>query len=142
MKGPWSIWRFPRFRRDLFLRDEAFDPDKATGPRITVPHVLPSMMINTSALQSSVFRGSIPHLIGSLCTFRHGRRLPCRNTHYRAGATLTQAGLSPARSRQLRLAHNHNRLHRFNNFQDRLLDDYHDHDQTDDGQNKASHKHR
>jgi len=49
VRGPWSIRRSPRFRRDLFLRDEAFDPDRATGPRITAPHVLPSTVINASA---------------------------------------------------------------------------------------------
>src|SRR3954470_7972162 len=33
------------------------------------------------------FRGSIPHPAGLLCTLRRGRRLPRRNTRYRAGAT-------------------------------------------------------
>src|SRR5215211_6283447 len=31
--------------------------------------------------------GSIPHPTGLLCTLRRGRRLPRRNTRYRAGAT-------------------------------------------------------
>src|SRR3954470_17387062 len=32
-------------------------------------------------------RGSIPHPTRLLCTLRRGRRLPRRNTRYRAGAT-------------------------------------------------------
>src|SRR5208283_5324543 len=38
-------------------------------------------------LRLQVFRGSIPHPTRSLCTLRHGRHLPQRNTRYRAGAT-------------------------------------------------------
>ena len=34
--------RSPRFRRDPFVRDVAFDPGRATAPRITAPHMLPS----------------------------------------------------------------------------------------------------
>ena len=32
----------PRFRCDPFARDVAFDPGRASAPRITVPHMLPS----------------------------------------------------------------------------------------------------
>src|SRR5215471_1893183 len=32
----------PSFRRDPFARDVAFDPGRATAPRIAVPHMLPS----------------------------------------------------------------------------------------------------
>ena len=34
--------RPPRFRCDPFARDVAFDPGRASAPRITVPHMLPS----------------------------------------------------------------------------------------------------
>src|SRR6187431_1898494 len=34
--------RSPRFRCDPFARDVAFDPGRASAPRITVPHMLPS----------------------------------------------------------------------------------------------------
>ncbi len=34
--------RSPRFRCDPFTRDVAFDPGRASAPRITVPHMLPS----------------------------------------------------------------------------------------------------
>ena len=34
--------RPPRFRCDPFARDVAFDPGRATAPRIAVPHMLPS----------------------------------------------------------------------------------------------------
>ena len=34
--------RSPRFRRDPFVRDVASDPGRATAPRITAPHMLPS----------------------------------------------------------------------------------------------------
>src|SRR5438876_2890211 len=34
--------RFPSFRCDPFARDVALDPGRATAPRITVPHMLPS----------------------------------------------------------------------------------------------------
>ena len=37
--------------------------------------------------------------------FANGRHLPRRNTRYRAGATPSRTGLSPAGPRQLRLAH-------------------------------------
>ena len=34
--------RYPRFRCDPFARDVAFDPGRASAPRMTVPHMLPS----------------------------------------------------------------------------------------------------
>jgi len=41
-----------------------------------------------------------------LCTLRRGRHLPRRNTRYRATRYRpTRAGLAPAGTRQLRLAH-------------------------------------
>src|SRR3974390_155415 len=40
--GLWPSVRSPRFRRDPFVRDVAFDPGRATAPRMTAPHMLPS----------------------------------------------------------------------------------------------------
>src|ERR1700682_4008198 len=37
-----SEMRPPRFRYDPFARDVALDPGRATAPRKTVPHMLPS----------------------------------------------------------------------------------------------------
>src|SRR6266851_7162740 len=79
--------RSPRFRRDPSVRDVASDPGRATVPRITAPHMLPSAVATASAPAISRFRGSIPHPKRSLCTLRRGRHLPRRNTRYRAGAT-------------------------------------------------------
>ncbi len=45
--------RSPRFRRDLFLRDVAFDPGRATQPRIAVTHMAPSAFATASAPASS-----------------------------------------------------------------------------------------
>src|SRR5208337_3191988 len=47
--GLWSGVRSPRFRRDPFVRDVAFDPGRATAPRISAPHMLPSTSITASA---------------------------------------------------------------------------------------------
>ncbi len=47
--GLWSGMRPPRFRRDPFVRDVAFDPGRATAPRMTAPHMLPSTLITGSA---------------------------------------------------------------------------------------------
>src|SRR5215217_3247571 len=38
-----------RFRRIPFRRDVVFDPGRATAPRITVPHMLPSTLMTGSA---------------------------------------------------------------------------------------------
>src|SRR5271166_5454734 len=52
---PLTAWaamgkmRSPRFRRGPFLRDVASDPGRATGPRISAPHILPSTDTNASA---------------------------------------------------------------------------------------------
>jgi hypothetical protein len=53
----------PRFRRDPFARDVAFDPGGTTMPRITALHMLRSPAISS-------FRGSIPHPTHQLCTLR------------------------------------------------------------------------
>src|SRR6202011_2742800 len=41
--------RSPRFRRDPFIRDVASDPGRATVPRVTAPHMLPSAIATASA---------------------------------------------------------------------------------------------
>ena len=41
--------RSPRFRRDPSVRDVASDPGRATVPRITAPHILPSAVATASA---------------------------------------------------------------------------------------------
>src|SRR6202048_1787771 len=41
--------RSPRFRRDPFIRDVASDPGRATVPRVTAPHMLPSAVATASA---------------------------------------------------------------------------------------------
>src|ERR1700730_18634814 len=82
----WPSVGSPRFRRDPFVRDGVFDLGRASAPRITVPHMLPSATLKASA-SAICFRGSITHPAGLLCTLRRGRCLPQRNTHYQAGAT-------------------------------------------------------
>src|SRR5713101_3640758 len=41
--------RSPRFRRDPFARDVAFDPDGASAPCMAAPHILPSTTVTASA---------------------------------------------------------------------------------------------
>ncbi len=45
--------RSPRFRRDPFIRDVASDPGRATVPRVTAPHMLPSAIATASAPATS-----------------------------------------------------------------------------------------
>ena len=45
----WSSARPPRFRRNPLVRDVAFDPGRATAPRMTAPHMLPSTSLTASA---------------------------------------------------------------------------------------------
>jgi len=52
--------RYPRFRRDPFARDVAFDPGGTTMPRIAALHMLRSTVKTVSAPAISSFRGSIP----------------------------------------------------------------------------------
>jgi hypothetical protein len=42
----------PRFRHDPFLRDGVFDHGRASAPRITAPHMLPSTLLTASASAS------------------------------------------------------------------------------------------
>jgi hypothetical protein len=102
----WPDMRPLRFRRAPFGRDGTFDRGGATASRIVMPHMLPSTVPSVSPPQNSIFRGSIPHPIRSLCTLRTRRRRRLRNTRFAAARyRLTGAGLSPAGSRQLRLTH-------------------------------------
>ena len=98
--------RSPRFRRVPFVRDVALDPGRATVPRITVPHMLPSTSMTVSApanFYHFVAQSHTPHdccvrfavvVTFHAATLATGRALP-----------LTRAGLSPAGTRQLLLAH-------------------------------------
>ena len=69
------------------VRDVALDPGGATGPRISVPHMLPSTPLTVSASAKSPFRGSLPLSTRSLCRLRRSRHRTRRNTRYQAGAT-------------------------------------------------------
>ena len=63
--GLWSGVRSPRFRRDPFVRDVALDPGRATTPRVTAPHMLPSTDNNGSApaIFSISWLNPTPHTI-------------------------------------------------------------------------------
>ena len=97
--------RSPRFRRDPFVRELVSDPGRAAVPRIAAPLVLPSALWTASAPALKLISWLNTDPTRLLCTLRRGRRLPRRNTRYRRALPLTWAGLSPAGSRQLRLAH-------------------------------------
>jgi len=60
-----SSRRPPRFRRHPFLRDVVFDHGRATAPRISVPHVLPSTLLTASASATFALSrlNSTPHRI-------------------------------------------------------------------------------
>ena len=98
--------RSPRFQRDPSIRDVALDPGRATVPRITAPHMLPSAVAKASAPANSKDFVAQSHTPYDYCvrfvvvvafhnaTLVTGRALP-----------LSRTGLSPAGPRQLRLAH-------------------------------------
>ena len=98
--------RSPRFRRVPFIRDVAQDPGRATEPRIAAPHMLPSTDENVSAPAILNIIVAHSHTPNNRCvrfavvvtshdaTLTIGRALP-----------LTRAGLAPAGTRQLGLAH-------------------------------------
>ncbi|MGY4285577.1 hypothetical protein ACVWXO_004797 [Bradyrhizobium sp. LM2.7] len=77
----------PRFRRGPLLRDGVFDHGRASAPRITGPHMLPSTLLTASASASFCLSRLNSHPTASLCTLRCRRRRRHRNTHYRAPAT-------------------------------------------------------
>ena len=112
--------RSPRFRRVPFERNGVFDHGRAVAPRMTVRNMLPSTFSTVSAPANLIFRGSITHSTRLLCTLRRGRHLPRRNTRYRATRYgPTRAGLPPAGTRQLRLAHRKYTLTRVNSVSPR-----------------------
>src|SRR5690349_11390938 len=97
--------RSPRFQRDPWRLELVSDSGGAAVPRMTVPHVLPAAVRSASASTAWIFRSSIQSsssrcvrfataVAGGPATRATGRALP-----------LTRTGLSPAGSRQLRLAH-------------------------------------
>lgn len=101
-RGDAGQMRSPRFRRVPFRRDLISDPGRAAAPRVTVPPVLPSTVLNGSASALSSISWLYTHPIGSLCTLHERRHRRPRNTRYRAVRyDPTRAGLAPAGPRQL-----------------------------------------
>jgi len=105
--GPRSPWRWrdrvrsPRFRRVPFVRDVLFDHGRASAPRITGPHMLPSTLLTDSA--SATFWLSrlnpTPRTIAV-----YASQPPSPNDHATLATgrplRLTRAGLPPAGPRQ------------------------------------------
>lgn len=79
--------RSPRFQRVPSARDVAFDPGRATGPRVTAPLMLPSTDTNASAPPTWFILWLNPTPLTIAVYARRGRRIPRRNTRYEAGAT-------------------------------------------------------
>ena len=96
--------RSPRFRRDPSTRDVASDP-RATVPRITAPHMLPSAVATASAPAiSRISRlNPTPQMI---TVYASPWSSPPTTQHSLPGGRypLSRTGLSPAGPRQLRLA--------------------------------------
>jgi hypothetical protein len=102
--------RSPRFRRDPFVRDVVFDHGRASVPRITGPHMLPSTLLTVSASAEFWFSrlNSTPHTITvyashppSPATTQHslqGARygLPGPVSHRRDHASLTWRTSNPS----------------------------------------------
>src|SRR5208337_3580489 len=98
--------RPPGFPRDPFVRDAAFDPGRATAPRDSgAAHVAFDVnhRLGPCDVEDFVAQSHTPHdrcerfplaVAGDGASLARGRALP-----------LTRAGLPPAGSRQLRLAH-------------------------------------
>src|SRR6202521_409104 len=61
----WPSVGSPRFRRDPFVRDGVFDLGRATAPRMTAPHMLPSATLKASAPTTLLLTrlNSPPHTI-------------------------------------------------------------------------------
>jgi hypothetical protein len=95
--------RSPRFRRDPFVRDVASDPGRATVPRITAPHMLPSAIATASAPATSRFSwlNPTPHTIA---VYASPWSSPSTAQHSLPGGRYPLP-VSPAGPRQLRLAH-------------------------------------
>src|SRR3954452_3605004 len=95
--------RSPRFRRDPFVRDVASDPGRATVPRITAPHMLPSAIATASAPATSRFSwlNPTPHTIA---VYASPWSSPSTAQHSLPGGRYPLP-VSPAGPRQLCLAH-------------------------------------
>jgi hypothetical protein len=89
-------------RRIPFRRDVVFDPGGATAPRITVPHMLPSTLMNGSASAILwISRLNLPpHRIA---VYASQSPSPTTTQHLLSAACYgpTRAGLPPAGTRQL-----------------------------------------
>jgi hypothetical protein len=86
--GPWchrSDAGPPRFRRDPLLRDGVFDHGRASAPRMTAPHVLPSTLLTGSASASFCLSrlNSPPH---SIVVYASLPPLPATTQHSLPGA--------------------------------------------------------
>src|SRR5438270_1659995 len=73
----------PRFRRVPFGRDGVFDHGRATAPRLTVPHMLPSATLTASASAGLLLSrlNSPPHTVKRQAIGtpdRHAKRTPHR----------------------------------------------------------------
>ncbi len=92
--------RPPRFQRRPCERDRVCDPGGATIPRITVPHMLPSVFATASASATLLMSwlNRRPH---SPAVYASPQPSPTRTQHsLPGGLPLTQTGLPPARHRQ------------------------------------------
>ena len=98
--------RSPRFRRDPSIRDVASDPGRATVPRITAPHMLPSAVATASAPAISRISWLNP-TPQTITVYASPMVVTFHDATLVTGQALppSRTGLSPAGPRQLRLAH-------------------------------------
>src|SRR6185369_9614846 len=98
--------RSPRFQRDPFERDGVLDLGRAAAPRIAGTFMLPSTTATVSASANRFSWLNGPPLSIAVYASRPPSPTGSRNTRYQAGRySFTCAGLPPAGSRQLCLAH-------------------------------------
>src|SRR5439155_3938592 len=94
-----------------FARDVALDPGRASAPRMAMPHMLPSSACELSAraMSDRMRLHPTPHAIA---VYASQPLSPVATQHSLPSRTLpfTWAGLSPAGSHQLCLAHSFNHL--------------------------------
>ncbi|MGY4285812.1 hypothetical protein ACVWXO_005032 [Bradyrhizobium sp. LM2.7] len=83
---------------------------RASAPRITGPHMLPSTLLTASASASFCLSRLNSHPTASLCTLRCRRRRRHRNTHYRAPATAYPDRTSTGWTAPACLAHKQSRV--------------------------------
>jgi hypothetical protein len=85
---PRSDARYPRFRRDPFVRDGVFDHGRASAPRIPAPHISPSTFLTVSASATLwiSWLNIPPHAIAVYASWPPSPT-GSRNTHYQADAT-------------------------------------------------------